>query len=212
MRSGGVEEINVVVGYRADQIVRSGVNLVINERYASTNMVTTLFTAEHLMTGDVDLIVSYGDIVYESRILEALVACTAPVCLTIDRAWKRYWEMRMDDPLTDAETLKLVDGDRIVELGKKPTTYVDIQGQFMGLIKIRADHVRKLVTVWHGLDTAATYDGQVFENMYMTSFIQHLIDIGWEVRAALVENGWLEIDTPADLELVDRGVWNPVST
>ena len=209
LRAGGIKDIYVVAGYRADQVVRSGVNRLINERYATTNMVATLFSAEELMTGSDDLIISYGDIVYETRILKALLACTAPVCLTVDSSWKRYWAMRMDDPLTDAETLKLVDGDRIIELGKKPDSYDDIQGQYMGLIKIRADHVQKLVDVWHRLDTSASYDGKDFDNMYMTSFIQILIDKGWDVRAALIDNGWLEIDVPEDLEMADRGLWNP---
>jgi len=209
LRAAGIKDIHIVAGYRADQVVRSGVNRLINERYATTNMVTTLFTAEELMTGDEDLIISYGDIVYETRILKALLACTAPVCLTVDSSWQQYWAMRMDDPLTDAETLKLVDGDRIVELGKKPNSYDDIQGQYMGLIKIRADHVQKLADVWHRLDTSATYDGKDFDNMYMTSFIQTLIDKGWDVRAARIDNGWLEIDEPGDLELADRGIWNP---
>ena len=209
LRAGEIKDIYVVAGYRADQVVRSGVKRLINERYATTNMVATLFTAEELMTGNDDLIISYGDIVYETRILKALLACTAPVCLTVDSSWKRYWTMRMDDPLTDAETLKLDDGDRIIELGKKPDSYDDIQGQYIGLIKIRADHVQKLVDVWHRLDTSAIYDGKNFDNMYMTSFIQILIDKGWDVRAALIDNGWLEIDAPEDLELADRGLWNP---
>ena len=36
--------------------------------------------------------------------------------------------------------------------------------------------------------------------MYMTSFIQSLIDSGWEVRPAFSENGWLEVDTLHDLK------------
>jgi len=35
--------------------------------------------------------------------------------------------------------------------------------------------------------------------MYMTSFIQHLIDRGWETRAAFIDNGWAEVDCGADL-------------
>ena len=35
--------------------------------------------------------------------------------------------------------------------------------------------------------------------MYMTSFLQLLIDNNWNVKVILVDNGWLEIDTVADL-------------
>jgi len=34
----------------------------------------------------------------------------------------------------------------------------------------------------------------------MTHFIQHLIDMDWEVQAVPIEGNWLEVDTIADLE------------
>ena len=36
--------------------------------------------------------------------------------------------------------------------------------------------------------------------MYMTSFIQYLIYNQWEVKATLINNGWLEVDTLEDLD------------
>ena len=199
MRAAGVNDIHVVAGYRADQLDRPEFTRHINKRYAETNMVSTLFAAEPVMSGDSDLIISYGDIVYEPRVLAALQAVDAPIGLAVDREWRRYWAARMDDPLADAETLKLTDGDRVVELGKKPESYEDIQGQYTGLIKIRADHVAQLPEVWRAMDRNATYDGKDYDNMYMTSFIQHLIDSGWEARAALIDNGWAEVDCQDDL-------------
>jgi choline kinase len=106
----------------------------------------------------------------------------------------------MDDPLSDAETLKLADGDHIVELGKKPLSLDDIQGQFMGLIKVRGDSVQAFRDAWHRLDRNGVYDGKDFDNMYTTSFIQNLIDTGHDVRAAFTDNGWIEVDTVEDLE------------
>ena len=199
LRAGGVDDIHIVGGYRADQLQRPGITLHINECFAETNMVTTLFAAEAVMTGERDLIIAYGDIVYEPRVLAALQAVDAPITLAVDREWRRYWAARMDDPLSDAETLKLTDGDRVVELGKKPQSYEDIQGQYTGLIKIRADHVARLPDVWRAMDHDAIYDGKDFDNMYMTSFIQHLIDSGWEARAALIDNSWAEVDCESDL-------------
>jgi choline kinase len=199
LRACGVSDIHVVAGYRAGQLRGPGFTRHINERFAETNMVSTLFAAESVMTGDSDLIISYGDIVYEPRVLTVLLAVDAPIGLAVDREWRRYWAARMDNPLADAETLKLADGDRVVELGKKPGGYADVQGQYIGLIKIRADHVAGLTKVWRAMDRSATYDGKDYDNMYMTSFIQHLIDSGWEARAAFIDNGWAEVDCEADL-------------
>ena len=40
--------------------------------------------------------------------------------------------------------------------------------------------------------------------MYMTSFIQELINSNWKVKAVLVNNGWLEIDTVKDLNIYEK--------
>lgn len=199
LRDCGVNDIHVVAGYRAEQLDRTDFTRHINERYAETNMVNSLFAAESVMTGQCDLIISYGDIVYEHRMLAALQEVRSPIGLAVDCDWRRYWEARMDNPLADAETLKLTDGDRVVELGKIPKSYADIQGQYTGLIKISAKYVARLPKVWRAMDQTITYDGRNYDNMYMTSFIQHLIDSGWEARAALVDNGWAEVDCQADL-------------
>ena len=50
------------------------------------------------------------------------------------------------------------------------------------------------------MDRDALYDGKDFYNMYMTSLIQNIIDAGWDVRAALINRSWLEVDSVEDLE------------
>jgi choline kinase len=199
LRNAGINRIVLVGGYRADRLDAEGAELVMNPRFAKTNMVSTLFCAESLMTPGEDILIAYGDIVYEPRVVRSLIDTNAPITVSVDREWQRLWESRMDDPLSDAETLKLVDGNRIVELGKKPQALDEIQGQYMGLIKVRSDTVEAFRAQWHGLDRHGSYDGKDFDNMYMTSFIQHMIDTGHDVRAAFTDNGWIEIDTVEDL-------------
>ena len=201
LRRLGISDITVVAGYRADQIAAAGFATCLNPRFASTNMVSTLFCAEHLMDENQDLLICYGDIVYETRVLAALMKVNAAVTVAIDSQWRRYWELRLDDPLSDAETLKLGPEEQLLELGKKPKSYADIEGQYIGLIKIRADQVRALKQLYKTMDRSATYDGKDFDNMYMTSFIQYQIDQGWDVKVSPADNGWLEVDSVTDLEL-----------
>jgi len=209
LRGAGIDEIHLVTGYRAERIEAAGVTRWTNARFATTNMVVTLFCAEAAMLGDADLVISYGDIVYEPRVLAALLAVDAPLVIAVDRSWRDYWAARMDDPLADAETLKLADGDRIMELGRKPRGYEDIEGQYLGLIRVRADHVDTFVAAWHVLDPDALVEGRSVDQMYMTTFLQLLIDAGWDARAALTDNGWLEVDAPSDLALDAARFWRP---
>lgn len=200
----GIENITLVAGYKAENIDASGVKTIVNPKYASTNMVETLFCAREDMSPNEDLLICYGDIVYESVVLKTLIKSTAPVNISADRQWKRLWQLRMDEPLEDAETFKMDTGGAVIEVGKKPRSYEEIQAQYMGLIFVRGEYVEKFVTFYDKLDRGKIYDGKNFSNMYMTSFIQQLIDNGWHVSASLVNNGWLEIDTAEELEMYQK--------
>ena len=105
----------------------------------------------------------------------------------------------MEDPLKDAETMKIGKDGNIIELGKKPTSYNDIEGQYIGLIKIKKEALQKIIQFYKSLDREVFYDGKNFNNMYMTSFIQLLIDKVMPVKPVFIEGGWLEIDTVEDL-------------
>lgn len=197
------EKMALVGGYLQDKLNAPETKLFTNERFAETNMVATLFCAEEFMVPGEDLLICYGDIVYEPKVLKTLLETEGEVVIAADREWKRLWSLRMDEPLQDAETFKMHEG-KITELGKKPDSYDEVQAQYMGLIKVRDDKVQAFKDFYHGLDTQGQYDGKDFDNMYMTSLIQSIIDSQWDVRPALIDNGWLEVDTASELELYEK--------
>ena len=207
LRASGISDLHIITGYLAEQIERPGLKKHFNPDYASTNMVHLLFCASELMVGLEDLLITYGDIVYTKQVIQSLIASEDPISLGVDLSWYQYWKTRMENPLDDAETLRLRDGNQIIELGGKPANYDQIEGQYMGLIKIRADYVKDLKIFWETMDRKAMYDGKDFDNMFMTSFLQCLIDAGWPVSATFVNSGWLEVDTPEDLEIDASAFW-----
>lgn len=204
LKQAGVSSIHIATGYRADQIKKLGFNCSDNPRYAETNMVKTLFSAMDFIQQEGDLIIAYGDIVYELKNLEALLACDDEIALMIDSKWRDLWSLRLENPLEDAETLMMDDEGYVTELGKKPDSYERIQGQYTGLIKVRGDKIPEFVQFYNALDRSKIYDSKNFDNMYMTSFLQLLIDMGWRAKAVLVDNGWLEVDTVEDLQQYER--------
>lgn len=203
LRAAGIDDITIVTGYRADQIEALGHPTAHNDRYDATNMVASLMCARDRLDGADDVIIAYGDLVYEPVVVEALVAAKAPAAITVDRSWQRLWELRMDDPLADAETLRIGGDGNVVELGRKPTSLDEIEGQYMGLIGLRADFVPRFVASYDELDPAGPYEGRDRDNMYMTSFLQHLIDHVGPLTAVTVDGGWLEVDTTDDLEIYE---------
>lgn len=204
LRSVGVQDITLVGGYLADQLDAPGTKVVINPRFANTNMVATLFCARDKMHHGEDILICYGDIIYEKKVLESIMASGAEISLSADREWHRLWSLRMSDPLSDAETFRMDSDNRVVELGQKPTCYDDVQAQYMGLIQVRGDRVADFIAAYEQLDHYAQYDGKDYDNMYMTSFLQHLINSDWYVKACLVDNGWLEVDTAEELECYEN--------
>ncbi len=204
LRQAGITDITIVTGYRGEQLARFGLTTRHNPDYARTNMVGSLMCAADLFDGSDDVLIAYADIVYEPRVVRALVACTEAICTTVDRSWLRLWSIRTATPLAEAETLKMDARGDIIELGRKPTSYDEIQAQYMGLIRVRAEVAPHWPAVYQMLDPAGPYDGKNRANMYMTSFLQYLINHGHPVRAVPVDGGWLEVDSASDLELYAR--------
>ena len=92
LRGAGVDVIVLVGGYRSDQLEGDFDFLELNHSYHTTNMVQTLFTAlEHMKEGQ-DLIITYGDIVFEPRVINAVINCDAPIVTAIDQEWRKYWQ------------------------------------------------------------------------------------------------------------------------
>ena len=162
-------------------------------------MVSTLFSAEEYMDGDV--LISYTDIIYRREILEQLLACEEDIAITVDLDWHELWQRRMANPLDDVETLELGEQGEVLSLGKKPESYEQVQGQYMGLIKLSARGCEILKSHYHSLNRDGRYDGKDFPNMYMTSLLQSLIDAGHTVQSVPVRGGWLEIDCPGDMDI-----------
>ena len=197
-----IKDIAVVNGYKKevleDYLKEHKLTFFTNNKFDKTNMVSTLFNAIEFM--DDDIIISYADIIYTDEILEKLINNKGDFGVVVDKDWKDLWSLRMENPLEDAETLKVVDGN-IVELGKKPNSYDDIEGQYIGLMKISKDTMKKVIEFYDALDKNKVYDGQDYDNMYMTSLIQMIIDNLMIVKPVFINGGWIEIDSVEDMNM-----------
>lgn len=190
----GLDDQLVITGYMAERIEELGYETVHNPVYDETEMVYSLFCAEDQFPEDRDLVISYGDILYDESVATALLGYDAPLCVVVDHAWQALWEQRFADPLADAETLCLDDVGSIREIGAEPESVDEIDAQYIGLLKVRADYIEPFTEVYRDLSN----DG--LEAVEMTHFIQYVIDSGWTVQSVPIKGHWLEVDTIADLE------------
>lgn len=200
LRANNLSNIILVGGYKSEMLKQvHGATVYTNERYHQTNMVHTLFCAKSEF--DDDILISYADIVYTPKAIATVMAAPDDIAVLVDQNWRTLWEKRMPNPLEDAETLKIDEQGYIQELGKKPKSYDEIQGQYMGLIKIRKEALKRVIQFYHSLESSRIVDGKNLDNMYMTSFLQLIIDELMPVRAVFTTEPWLEIDSCDDLKI-----------
>ena len=205
-QSSGITDITIVSGYKSDLINFPEITILKNEKYESTNMVETLFSAKEKMLDST--IVSYGDIIFEKNVLESLINSPNDISVIVDKQWKRLWGKRFQDPLSDAESLIIEDGC-IVEIGQKVNSYEKICGQYIGLMKFQGSGIDLIKRHYEKAKNQANTGTNPlnaslpFEKSYLTDFLYSLIRDGVTIKSVPVNNGWLEVDTLSDLDLYE---------
>lgn len=200
----GISIIDVVSGYKAEMIQYKEVDKCHNDRYFETNMVYSLWCAREKMV-DQEVIISYGDICYSPDILARLKQDNGEVSVAIDKGWLKYWKARFDDPLDDAESLKINAQGHITEIGREIRSISDVDGQYLGLVKLSASGVsRLLATIEMIRSDGIEVNGRRFEDMYLTDLLDYMIAQGVEINAVEINRNWVEIDDMRDRELAER--------
>lgn len=203
LKRAGVDDVRVVTGYRHDAFTRYAIPQRRNPEFDRTNMVASLFCAKDWLRGGFVLV--YGDVVFHPDIVRQLLASPHSLALAVNTQWRDLWQLRMDDPLADAETLKIDAAGDVVEIGRKALRYEDVQGQYAGLFRVSPEAADSFIGLYERLSEAGPYEGKTKAQMYMTSYLQCLIDQRvLKVHAEQFPGRWLEVDTLDDLERYER--------
>jgi len=193
LRKAGVDEIAIVTGYKRELLANLSVKEFHNPRWEETNMVSSLACAQEWLQAE-PCIVSYSDIFYEASSVESLIASQSGLAVTYDPHWLKLWEKRFGDPLTDAETFRLNQDNTLAEIGNRPKSLDEIQGQYMGLLRFTPAGWQELVRIRAGLTDAQC------DKMHMTGTLQKIIEAGkMPIEAVTYEYEWGEVDSADDL-------------
>ena len=198
----GISDISVVTGFKAEMIDLPDLEFFQNKNFESTNMVESLFCASKKLNKST--IVSYGDIIFGENILNRLIDSENNFSVVVDKQWKKYWQMRFDNPLTDAESLKIDADGNITSIGQKVKEIGEIEGQYIGLMKFQNEGLTIIKDFYQKIknqskDNPNPLNPHIrFEQSYMTDFLQGLINNGYKLKALEIKNGWLELDSIND--------------
>lgn len=193
LHSAGVKQVVVVCGYRHEVIEAQGLSTIYNPDWDRTNMVASLLCAEHVIDGPV--IVSYSDIVYGATVVRRLMSCAQELTVAYDAQWLPLWQARFENPLSDAESFKIDSNERIVDIGRTVDNVSQIQGQYMGLIRITPVSFGWIREIVQSQADRASLD--------ITGLLARLITTGRPVHGLRAEGNWCEIDSPSDLALAE---------
>jgi phosphoenolpyruvate phosphomutase len=190
-----INDITVVGGYRADAIDRSGINLVVNERYAETGELTSLACAIESLHSDA--VIAYGDLLFRSYVLRNLVESKAEFSVVVDSLMAgnsnhtvrdfAYCSRGDDRGLFGSPVLlERISGSAEAESGP--------HGRWIGMLNVSRSGLAKLKSV---LSTLQTETG--FDSMDMPALLNALIAGGAAIEVLYVHGHWRGVNDFDDL-------------
>lgn len=218
MYACGIREndITIIAGYCNDVLrnhfKNTGIHFIVNDEYETTNMVCSLMCAREIMIGEEDVLISYGDIIYNVNVLNKILASEYDSSVVVDDGWFEYWSARCENPLDDAETLMFDEDDYLTEIGQKTDNLAKVQSQYIGLMRFRGEGLKAMLTVSAEAERRSSAGEKLWRTernyykMYMTDLLQGLIDEDNKLKAVHIHRGWFEIDDVDDLKVVEAQI------
>lgn len=204
LRDCDINDISIVKGYKADKITIPGVKYYLNEDFANTNMVETLFKAEAEMTGET--LVLYADIIFEKEVLLKAIESKVDIGVTVDTDYWEYWKARLDEPERDTESLVIDPDDKIIELGDTTCGLDKAKVRYVGILRFSLKGIEALKNIYHK-NRGMYFESEdkwlrskCFKKAYMTCMLQALVNEGYRVDPIRIKHGWMEFDTTFDFE------------
>jgi len=203
LREHGVNEIFVVTGYKREKHVLKDIEYIFNPRYSETEQLASMMVARTKVSDDVLII--FGDIIFDSQILQQILASNDDIAIAIDLDWEKSYNERPDNPKSLADKV-LINQKKILRISAKLTS-LDIEnqtvGEFLGVIKLSENGSRIIIKKYEELEKLCVgkfHDADSFEKAKLVDILQELIDSKIEIYPITITGKWCEIDTPEDLE------------
>jgi choline kinase len=193
LRAAGVDNLTLVLGYRADDIraelaaigVDGSIETIFNPRYRE-GAVVSLWMGRQVLRGGAEVLLMDADVLYDPNLLRRLTGSPHRNCLLIDR-----------DLEPGEEPVKIcLRGGRIVDFGKTVAGNFEVIGEWPGFLRLEPEMAEKLATA------AEAY---VFSGRHYEPYEPAIRDVLLGQPADrfgcedITGQPWIEIDTPEDL-------------
>jgi len=195
----GIKDIHVVVGYGKDKVTLPNLKYIANDEYNVCGLLYSLYLAKPVLEGD--LILSFGDILFDEDILRKLTAIPEDIVLAVDTAFVEQLEKERDLVKGGACYSEKFGATRVckaVEMKETadPLDVTKYDGEFIGVIKFSAAGSGIAVSELERLEKE---DPGFLRTKNLTDFVNLLIARGHPVHLCYFRGQWKDIDSIEDL-------------
>jgi choline kinase len=193
VRKTKIRNINIVTGYRSNYLKKKledykNINFIFNNMYNKREMTYSLITG--LKKVKDDAIISYSDILYDSRIISKIIKNKKKeIILPVLKNWKKIWDIRGKPAKLDGETM-VVKKNVLIEIGNKIKKISDVKYQYMGIIFIPRQKIKTIINIYENLKNK--------KKIHLTNFLNILIKKKIIINTIKISKGWYEFDDYED--------------
>lgn len=202
-----VNQIYIAAGFKAKLIKQKFLNnskiTIINIKdFKKKNMLHSFITSLKFIKSKKPLVVSYGDIIYNNHVLKKILRSTENISTIYLKNFFDLWKLRLKkNYLKDLETFRINSKKVLLKIGNKLPKETDLDGQYIGLTKIKGTYKKKLIKIYE-LDKKKF----LLEKKDITFFFSRLIAKSFKIVCVPINKGFLEFDTYDDWKIYNRCV------
>jgi len=202
-RKAGIDDIILVIGPFAEKYSFKNVKYVNGKKSFSHDILYSLIEAKSEMIDDV--IISYGDIIFEDSIVQALLNSKNGISLAIDLKWEKMYQNKSKN-LVDKVSNVFIENNQITKIGYKENLGEPDKktvGEFIGLAKFSKKTIGDFLKIYLELEKSHNgkfHDSPSVKEGIITDMLQEFIDRNYTLNPIFVAGKWCEIDTIDDLK------------
>ncbi len=206
-----IKEIALIRGYKKEAIALPNLRYYDNDQYEETGDLYSFFCGEAEMDGRTLFL--YGDIIFETGILEKLLKSPADISLVVDLAWYDAFHQSKEGLPFKPDLVRLEQApgrshlsryvlpeeqSRVLTIGQD-LPQESAHGEFIGLAMCSEEGTRLLKQVYQDIRarhaSGAFREAGSVRRASFTDLLQEVIDRGHPIHTVPIYKGWMEVDS-----------------
>ena len=201
-KKNGINDIVLVIGGFPEKYSFKDIKYISGKKPFPHNILYSLIEAKYEMNDDV--IISYGDIIFDDEIIQQLIESKHEISLAVDMNWKKSYKNKSKF-LVDHVCNVITEDERVLKIGYRKNLDIIpemIVGEFIGLVKFNKNSIEEFLRIYSELQN--NHDGKFHESPsvkegIISDMLQELINRDFILNSTSISGKWCEIDTLEDL-------------